>query len=218
MMRSDNGTNLTGGEREIREAINSWNQQKIEGYLHQKNIDWKFNPPGVSFMGGIWERVTRSVRKILGVLLSEQLVSEEALRTLMAEVEGILNGRPLIPNSDSSIDAEPLTPNHLLLLRPNSNLPPGTFEKNNLYCQRRWKQVQYLANAFGRDGCRNTYQAFKSGRNGSSHVVILLWATLFSLLMKEFIVANGLQVAFSKFTQERMDLSDQSRLSQSRMY
>ena len=36
--------------------------------------------------------------------------------------------------------------------------------------------------------------------------------------MKEFIVANGLQVAFSKFTQERMDLSDQSRLSQSRMY
>ena len=36
--------------------------------------------------------------------------------------------------------------------------------------------------------------------------------------MKEFIVANGLQVAFSKFTQEGMDLSDQSRLSQSRMY
>ena len=26
MIRSDNGTNLTGGEREIREAINSWNQ------------------------------------------------------------------------------------------------------------------------------------------------------------------------------------------------
>ncbi len=49
----------------------------------------------------------------------------------MAEVEGILNGRPLTPKSDSSTDTEPLTSNHLLLLRPNSNLPPGKFEKNN---------------------------------------------------------------------------------------
>lgn len=68
-------------------------------------------------MGGVWERVIlRSVRKILGVIPREQLVSGEALRTLMAEVEGILNGRPLTPNSDSSVDAEPLTSNHLLRL------------------------------------------------------------------------------------------------------
>ena len=68
-------------------------------------------------MGGVWERVIlRSVRKILGVITREQLVSGEALRTLMAEVEGILNGRPLTPNSDSSVDAEPLTSNNLLRL------------------------------------------------------------------------------------------------------
>ena len=107
MIRSDNGTNLTGGEREIPEAIGNWNQQKIEGFLHQKNIEWKFNPPGASHMGGVWERVIRSVRKILRVLIREQLVSGEALRNLMAEIEGILNGRPLTPNSNSSIDAEP---------------------------------------------------------------------------------------------------------------
>lgn len=68
-------------------------------------------------MGVVWERVIlRSVRKILGVIPREQLVSGEALRTLMAEVEGILNGRPLTPNSDSSVDAEPLTSNNLLRL------------------------------------------------------------------------------------------------------
>ena len=68
-------------------------------------------------MGVVWERVIlRSVRKILGVIPREQLVSGEALRTLMAEVEGILNGRLLTPNSDSSVDAEPLTSNHLLRL------------------------------------------------------------------------------------------------------
>ena len=36
---SDNGTNLTGVEREIREAINDWNQQRIEGFLQQKNVE-----------------------------------------------------------------------------------------------------------------------------------------------------------------------------------
>ena len=66
----------------------------------------------------------------------------------MAEVEGILNGRPLTRNSDSSIEAEPLTPTHLLLLRSHLNLPPGVFVKSDLYCQRRWKQIQYLADVF----------------------------------------------------------------------
>ena len=44
-MISDNETNLSGGEREIRKAINDWKQQKNEVFLHQKNIEWKFNPP-----------------------------------------------------------------------------------------------------------------------------------------------------------------------------
>ena len=28
------------------------------------------------------------------------------------------------------------------------NLPPGLFDKNDNYCQRRWKQVQFMANLF----------------------------------------------------------------------
>ena len=30
MMRGNNGMNISSGEREIREALNNWNQQKIE--------------------------------------------------------------------------------------------------------------------------------------------------------------------------------------------
>ena len=148
VIRSDNETNLCGGERELREAVDSWNQQKIKSFLHQRNIDWKFNPPGASHMGGVWERIIRSVRKILRALLREQLVSGEALRTLMAEVESILNSRPLTPNSEDPADPEPLTPNHLLLLRSNLNVPPGVFVKGDLYCRNRWRKVQYLTDVF----------------------------------------------------------------------
>ena len=95
-------------------------------------------------MGGVWDRIIRSVRKILRTLLREQLVSAEALRTLMAGVESILNSRPLTTNSESQADPEALTPNHLLLLRPNLNVSPGVFVKGDLYRQRRWKQVEYL--------------------------------------------------------------------------
>ena len=44
IIRSDNGTNLSAGEKEIRDVINTWNHQKIEKYLQQKDIQWKFNP------------------------------------------------------------------------------------------------------------------------------------------------------------------------------
>lgn len=47
-------------------------------------------------------------------------------------------------------DAEPLTPNHLLLLRARLVAPPGTFNKCDLYSRARYCQVQYLANVFWR--------------------------------------------------------------------
>ena len=148
-IRSDNSTNFVGGEREIRESISAWNQGKINDLMRQRKIVWKFNPPPTaSHMGGVWERMIRSVRKVLRVLLKERVVTNEMLRTLMTEVEGILNSRPLTPSSDDPDDLEPLTPNHLLLCRSNLNLPPGAFTKEDLYCKRRWKQVQYLANLF----------------------------------------------------------------------
>ena len=122
IIRSDNSINLCAGEREIREAINDWNHRKIEKFLQQRNIDWRFNPPRASLMGGVWERIIRSARKVLGSLLRDQLVSGEALRTVTTEVESVLNSHPSIPNSNNPTDFEALTPNYLLLLRPNCSL------------------------------------------------------------------------------------------------
>ena len=145
---SDNGSNFRAGEQEMRTAIDDWNQRAICEFLRLKNISWKFNPPYASHMGGVWERVIRSIRKILTALLGQQLVNEEMLRTLMAEVQGILNSRPLTPVSNDPNDLEPLTPNHLLLLRANPNMPTGVFVKEDTYCKRRWRQVQYMSDIF----------------------------------------------------------------------
>ena len=103
-----------------------------------KNISLKFNSPYASHMGGVWERVIRSIHKILTVLLGQQLVNEEMLCTLMVEVQGILNSRPLMPVSNDPKDLELLMPNHLLLLRANPNLPPGVFAEEDTYCKPCW--------------------------------------------------------------------------------
>ena len=147
-MRSDNGTNFVGAERELKYAISEWNVSQIEDAMHQKNIDWKFNPPAGSHHGGVWERIIRSVRRVLNSVLGEQVLDDDGLQTLMCEVESTLNGRPLTRCSDQHEDLEPLTPNHLLLMKRKPNLPPGVFLETDNYCRRRWKQIQYLANLF----------------------------------------------------------------------
>ena len=147
-MRSDNGTNFVGAERELREAIRGWNQSKIASFLLQRSIDWTFNTPAASHHGGSWERLIRSTRRILAGLLKEQTLIDDGLRTLLSEVESILNSRPLTRSSSDPNDLICLTPNHLLLLKDQPSLPIGVFVKEDSYVRRRWRQVQYLSDLF----------------------------------------------------------------------
>lgn len=74
--------------------------------------------------------------------------SDEGLQTLFCEIEAILNSRPITTLSDDHHDLEPLTPNHILLLKSSPTLPPGLFQSSDVYNRRRWRQVQYLADLF----------------------------------------------------------------------
>jgi hypothetical protein len=115
-------------------------------------ITWKFNPPGASHHGGVWERLIRSVRKILQALLREQQIkvtrSEEQLHTLMCEVENTLNSRPLTRVTDDPSALDVITPNHLLQTRNQELMPPGRFVEEDKYARKRWRQVQYLSDLF----------------------------------------------------------------------
>ena len=145
---SDNGTNFVGANRVLRDSLQAFNQDRIHSHCSQQSIKWNFNPPTASHFGGAWERIIRSIRRILGGLLGNQTLNDENCLTLMAEVESILNSRPLVPISFTDSEQEPLTPNHLLLLHESPNLPPGIFSQDSFYSRRRWAQVQYLANQF----------------------------------------------------------------------
>ena len=75
-------------------------KKKINDFLMElggEQLIWKHNSHTASNMGGVWERQIRSARSILGALLKQhgESLIDESLRTLLVEVEGIINSRPI---------------------------------------------------------------------------------------------------------------------------
>ena len=77
-------------------------------------------------------------------------MEEDVLATVLTEVEATLNSRPLCAVSDDPNDLQPLTPNHLLLQRTVSALPPGTFVKEDMLLRKKCRQTKMLADYFWR--------------------------------------------------------------------
>ena len=91
--------------------------KKLINELSNRGIQWYFHPPNASHRGGVWERMIRSVRRILHAI-SQQPVCDEVLQTLVTEAERIVNNRPLIPCYDDRRNLPALSPSDFLLLRP----------------------------------------------------------------------------------------------------
>lgn len=147
-IRSDNGTNFVGADREIKEAIDRIDNEKVGGELMQRGCKWVFHPPGASHMSGVWERLVKTVKRSLKAILGKDLINEEVLQTVFTEAERIANSRPLTRNPTSPDDDEPLTPNHFLNIRPTTNLPPEIVEESDKFSRKRWRQAQILANHY----------------------------------------------------------------------
>ena len=144
----DNGGNYVGASRELAENLQELDQDAIGAFARNRGIKWQFNPPDAPHMGGVWERLVRSVKTALRAILSERVVEDYTLYTLLTEVESIINSRPLTPYSDDVNDLECLTPNHFLLGRRSPNLPPGVFYDQDMCLRKRWKQAQFLTEQF----------------------------------------------------------------------
>ena len=113
---------------------------------------WKRNLPHANNMGGVWERQIRSARSILNSLLQTHgsKLIEESLQTLVAEVEAIINSRPLtteVMNDATSL--APLSPINLLTMKSRVVMPsPGNFTTPDRYSRKQWRRVQHVANKF----------------------------------------------------------------------
>ena len=142
---SDNGTNFVGAQKELLACVESWNKLTPAVFV-QKTIKWKFNPPSAPHHGGSWERLVRSVKRVLYVILGNRRVTEEVLRTTLCLVEQSLNARPITAVSSNPLDLEASTPNHFILGQHAASFPSLSFEEN-LNHKKRFARAQSYANA-----------------------------------------------------------------------
>ena len=90
--------------------------------LSKYQVRFVFNPPLSPHFGGTWEREIKSVKSGLKTILNDQVVQEPVLTTLLMEIEGILNSKPLGYVSTDVMDVDPVTPNVLLMGRRDPSL------------------------------------------------------------------------------------------------
>ena len=146
---SDQGTNFKGGESELRDSFDSL-KPDIQGLLVKNQVRFVFNPPNAPHMGGTWEREVRSIKTALYTVLGQQTPTDEVFATVLVEIEGILNSKPLGYASSDVADVDPITPNCLLMGRRDPTLPQAVYDPSELVGRRLWRHSQVLTDQFWR--------------------------------------------------------------------
>ncbi|XP_058822939.1 uncharacterized protein LOC131684259 [Topomyia yanbarensis] len=110
---SDNATCFRGAWNEMVKAKLQINRKCAEEFISSTTA-WYFNPPGTPHMGGVWERMVRSVKESMKALDDGRKLTDEILKTTVAEAADMINTRPLTYKPQEPAGEEALTPNHFL--------------------------------------------------------------------------------------------------------
>ncbi|XP_038107025.1 uncharacterized protein LOC119766508 [Culex quinquefasciatus] len=149
---SDNGTNFVGARNRLHELFtllrDKQHQEKVFKDCVNNEIRWSFSPPSGPHFGGLWEAAVRSAKHHILRVIGDEPISIEDMNTLLVQVEGCLNSRPITPMSDDPNDLEPLTPAHFLVGSSLKALPDRDFinlpaNRLNHYQQIQQKQQHF---------------------------------------------------------------------------
>ncbi|KAI4472461.1 hypothetical protein M0802_016801 [Mischocyttarus mexicanus] len=115
-LRSDCGTNFQGADAQLKELFSTAMKEslRIQRLLANDGTKWIFNPPGAPHMGGKWEAAVKSIKYHLQRTISDTLFTFEDFSTFLAQVEAVLNSRPLSSLSEDPDDLSALTPGHFI--------------------------------------------------------------------------------------------------------
>ena len=140
---SDNGTNFVGANSALLEVLKS-NSDKIGSHLSAEGIYWHFIPPRAPNFGGLWEAGVKSLKFHLKRIIADASLTYEDLSTVITQIEGVMNSRPLSPLSSDPQDLTPLTPAHFLVGKPLTSLPEedvSNITENRLTKFQRYQQL-----------------------------------------------------------------------------
>ena len=124
---------------------------EVHDYIRSIRIKWGFNVEGAPWWGGFFERLVKSVKRCLKKVVRNARLTYEELLTVLIEIEGVLNSRPLTYVYDD--DLQPLTPSQLvigrrLLTNRNSVITETEQIQDRRVITKREKHLQKILNHF----------------------------------------------------------------------
>lgn len=122
-MWSDNGTTFIGADHELVRVLTDWQAAFPFDTLADLGTKWTFITPAAPFKGGIWEAAVKSFKHHYRRVLGKRILTHEQTYTLVVQIEGVLNARPLFAPSDDPSDWNPITPAHLVIGRSTAQRP-----------------------------------------------------------------------------------------------
>ena len=94
---------------------------------------WKYIIPRAPWWGGWWERMVRNVKSALKRCLGKALITKAELESLLAEIEKVVNSRPLTQVTDVLENQRPLCPNDFLQVKDLSSHQDNASEIQGCY-------------------------------------------------------------------------------------
>ncbi|XP_055918311.1 uncharacterized protein LOC129950394 [Eupeodes corollae] len=148
-MFSDNGTAFVGASKELNKALRIFSDKDMLDHLHRKGTDWRFMTPAAPHQGGIYEAAVKSMKFHLRRIMGQRMLPPEEFRTLLTQIEAILNSRPLHPLSEDPMDIQALTPGHFLVGEPLIlPLPFRLDDRSDSVRTALWKELQRMIQHF----------------------------------------------------------------------
>ena len=121
-MVSDNAKTFKSAEKLIKMTLGD---PIVKKFFSNLQLTWSFNLEKAPWQGGFFERLIQSAKRCLKRTIGNSKLSYDELVTVVAEVELILNSRPLSYVSTEDLE-EPLTPSYLIIGRRLLSLPGVT--------------------------------------------------------------------------------------------
>lgn len=143
----DNGRNFVAAAKEIGDFIKSA-AVPLSDFASQEGIKFNFSPAYAPHFGGIWEAGVKSAKHHLRRVVGNSHLTFEELSTLFAQVEAVLNSRPLCPLPACPKDLLSLTPGHFLIGRPLNAMPSPALEDRPETSFQRYARIERLRQHF----------------------------------------------------------------------
>lgn len=109
---------------------------------------WLFNPPSAPHFGGLWESGVKSVKTHLVKTIGNKTLTFEELTTVLVQIEGILNSRPMCAMSTNVNTYTALTPAHFIIGETLVAPPEQIFETSDKAPIDRWLHLQTVRQKF----------------------------------------------------------------------